>query len=182
MVYKPNEDSFLLQKILLDKIPKLGKEMRVLEVGCGSGILLEALREVGIKNENILGSDINFDAVQECQKKGFNCIVSDLFENIPKLKFDLIIFNPPYLPEDPIEPSDSRIETTGGKSGSEIINRFLSEAGEYLERDGRIFILVSSLTKKIKWGTWQRKKIAEKNLFFEKLIVYELRHNFKNNR
>ena len=69
----------------------------------------------GVKKENIFGIDINQNAVEYCKNLGFNCIQSDLFENFKKeKKFDLIIFNPPYLPLDENEPKNSRKETTGG--------------------------------------------------------------------
>jgi release factor glutamine methyltransferase len=120
MIYQPEKDSYLLQKVLKENI--LNKKISVLEIGIGSGIQLETLKELGIKN--IQGVDINPEAVEHCKNLGFNCFESNLFENV-KGKFDLILFNPPYLPEDKREDEESRLATTGGKKGSEIINKFL---------------------------------------------------------
>ena len=177
-LYKPEEDSFLLSKILGEKIPeiiKLKKNLRLLEIGAGSGINLEKVFSLGVSKENIFSCDINLEAVKVCKKKGFNCVKSNLFEKFIGKKFDIIIFNPPYLPLDKDEPEDSQTATTGGKFGSEIINKFLEEAKKYLEKDGRIFLISSSLTKKINWKGYKKKIVGKKRLFFEEIYCWELR-------
>jgi release factor glutamine methyltransferase len=126
-IYQPAEDSYLMSRILKERIPsliKMNPNLKFLEIGAGSGIHLNTAFNCGIKRENIFSSDINKDAVNHCASLGFNCIYSDLFKNV-KGKYDLIIFNPPYLPEDSREPRDSRLATTAGKKGNEIILRFL---------------------------------------------------------
>ena len=175
-IYSPEEDSYLLSRILKKKIPKLVKknpDLKFLEIGSGSGIQLQTAFDSGIKKENIFSCDVNPQAVKECKKLGFNCIKSDLFEKING-KFDLIVFNPPYLPLDEREPEDSRIATTGGEKGSEIINKFLKQAKNYLKKDGKIFLVSSSLTKGLDFSGYKKKKIGEEKLFFEKLSVFEI--------
>jgi release factor glutamine methyltransferase len=91
-------------------------------------------------------------------------------------EFHVIIFNPPYLPEDTQEPQDSKTATTGGKKGNEIILKFLEQAKSYLEKNGTIFLITSSLAEDInfeKFG-YKAKEIGCENLFFERLCVYEL--------
>ena len=176
-IYLPAEDSYLLSKILEKEIPKLVKKnehLQFLEVGSGSGILLETAKKSGIKREHIFGADINQEAVEHCKNLDFNCIYSNLFENVNG-KYDIIVFNPPYLPEDSREPADSRLATTGGLQGSEIINKFLKQAENYLEKDGRIFLLISSLTKNINWREYHKKLLGKEKLFFEELKVWELK-------
>lgn len=175
-IYEPAEDSYLLSFVLEKNIPPLLKNnynLSVLEIGSGSGIQLNSLLNVGVLKKNIFGSDLNPDAVTLCQSKGFNCILSDLFSNIHQ-KFDLIIFNPPYLPEEKGEPKDSMLATTGGKKGSEVINKFLKESRTHLAPEGKIFLLASSLTKGINFLDFNKKIIARKKIFFEELFVYEL--------
>ncbi len=169
-IYEPAEDSFLLSETLKDYIKK-NKINSALEVGCGSGIQLQVLKEAKIKK--ILGVDINPKAVKHCKNLGFNVIESDLFEKI-KDKFDLIIFNPPYLPYDEKEPESSQTSTTGGIKGSEIINEFLSQAYKHLKDTAKILLLCSSLTKGINLKKYNKKILSQKKLFFERLYVYEL--------
>ena len=131
-IYRPSEDSYLMTNVLKEKLPTLLKKnsrLKLLEMGAGSGIHLQTALSSGVIKENIFSSDINKDSVDHCSLLGFNCIQSDLFEKFDeKEKFDLIIFNPPYLPEDKNEPEDSKLATTGGKKGNEIIIKFNTTA------------------------------------------------------
>ncbi|MBI2043180.1 DUF2431 domain-containing protein [Candidatus Pacearchaeota archaeon] len=173
-IYIPREDSYLLTRILKKQIPKLiaeNKNLKSLEVGCGSGIQLLTLKSLGIKN--IFGVDINKKAVEHCKKLGLKCTHSNLFQNV-KGKFDLIIFNPPYLPLDSREPKDSRVATTGGEKGSELTNRFLKQAKKHLAKNGIIFLVSSSLTKGINFQGFRKKILDSKKLFFEELRVWEI--------
>jgi release factor glutamine methyltransferase len=169
MIYDPAEDSYLLQK-QVEKFSNKG--MKILDVGTGSGIQAQTAKKQGAE---VLALDINPECVKHCRKLNINTIQSDLFENI-KDKFDLIIFNPPYLPEEPLEPEDSRFATTGGKRGNEILERFLKEVKGYLNKEGKALILFSSLTpdvdKIIRENNLKFKKLSEEKIPFEKLFVY----------
>ena len=169
MIYEHAEDTFLLS----NHIRKYAKG-DVLDMGAGSGYL----SKIALQNKaNVLASDISKQAVDNLKKQNIKAIRSDLFSNI-KQKFDLIIFNPPYLPEDKDEPRDSKRATTGGKKGNEIIIKFLTQAKKHLKKEGKILILFSSLTPDIiKTATklkYKPKKLDKQNLFFEKLYVYLL--------
>jgi HemK-related putative methylase len=168
-----------MSRILKEKIPFLlekNPNLNFLEIGAGSGIHLETAKNSGIKLENIFSSDIDKKSVSHCQLLGFNCIHSDLFEKIPKLKFDLIIFNPPYLPEDSREPKDSQTATTGGKKGNEIILKFLGQSKKFLSKNGKIFLITSSLAENIDFKKlgYNAKEIGCEKLFFERLCIWEL--------
>ncbi|MEK6882327.1 MAG: HemK2/MTQ2 family protein methyltransferase [Nanoarchaeota archaeon] len=173
-VYPPAEDSYFLSSILEREIPKQlkkNKEIKVIEIGSGSGIQLETVNKLGIKKENIFSVDINKKAVEHCKKLGFQCIQSNLFSKI-KGKFDLIIFNPPYLPQDK---RDRKKDTTGGKRGDETIKRFLTQAKKHLNSNGKILLLISSLTPTINFKNYKARILEEKPIFFEKLYVREIR-------
>jgi len=169
MIYEPAEDSFLLQKYV-EKYAS-GK---VLDIGSGSGIQAEAALK---KTKNILAVDINKESVKLLKKKGINAKYSDLFSNV-KGKFDLIIFNPPYLPEEEKEDLETKLVTTGGKYGYEILGRFFKDTKKFLNKNGKILIVFSSLTNKkkvdslIKKYGFKFKLLEEKGLFFERLYVY----------
>jgi len=178
MIYQPAEDSYLMSRILKEKIPDLLKKnlnLKFLEIGAGSGIHLQTAKTLGVKTENIFSSDIDKASVSHCNLLGFNCIYSDLFENIQG-NFDIIIFNPPYLPEDSREPKDSRRATTGGKRGNEIIIKFLEQAKNHLAPKGKIFLITSSLAEEVNFASlgYNAKEIGCENLFFERLCIFEL--------
>lgn len=171
MIYEPAEDSFLLMNFLDDYLEDLqDKNISYLDLGTGSGILAETAREAGVKN--ITCSDKNLDAVKFTASKGFVSIESDLFENISS-GFDLITFNAPYLPEDDLEDLESQIITTGGKNGDEIPIKFVEQAQHHLNENGKIFLLVSSLTPLKKLKELGGKVIKKKKIFFEELIILE---------
>jgi len=174
-IYEPADDSYFLSDILKEHVPKLlnkNPALRALEVGCGSGVQLTALKSIGVKN--ILGCDINPKAVDYCKKLGFKCVKSGLFQKVMG-KFDLIVFNPPYLPEDKF---DNLPDTSGGKKGDETILNFLKRLKNYLNKNGKCFLLTSSLTPtariKKQFENYNVKLIAKKKLFQEELYVLEL--------
>jgi len=177
-IYSPAEDSYLMSETLKKKLPGLLKKnpnLRLLEIGCGSGFNMQTLVSLGVNKKNIFSCDINNEAVNHCKKLGFNCVRSDLFENV-RGKFDVIFFNPPYLPFDKDEPNDSRLNTTGGKRGSETILRFLKEVKNYLANGGKIILITSSLSKDINFKkfNYRAKIVGSKKLFFEKINCWEL--------
>jgi len=174
MIYSPAEDSFLIEKEVLNR----ARGKRVLDMGSGSGILALAAIEAGASE--VLCVDIDSESVEFLSRKGLSVVKSDLFERIEG-KWDLIVFNPPYLPADLREDLESGRITSGGKKGDEIIVRFLNHAGKYLNDNGKILIVVSSLTplERIKKTLWEKdfvyEKIAEKKIFMEGLEVWEIR-------
>ena len=175
-IYQPAEDSFLLSRILKEQLPILlekNPDLKFLEIGAGSGVHLQTALKSGVKKENIFSSDIDMKAVKHCNLLGFQCVKSNLFSKING-KFNLIIFNPPYLPEDKREPKHSQLQTTGGKKGSEIINRFLRHAKKHLKENTKIFLVTSSLTKGINWQDYKKKLLGKKKLFFERLYLFEI--------
>jgi len=171
MIYEPAEDSFLLKKYV-EKYVKKG--MKILDIGTGSGIQAETAIKKGAK---VLASDINQESVDFVNKKGIKTIQSNLFKDI-KGKFDLIIFNPPYLPNDKREDEQSSISTTGGKKGYEIIEKFLKEVKKYLNENGKILLVFSSLTNKqkinliIKENNFKFKILEIKRFDFEEIYIY----------
>jgi release factor glutamine methyltransferase len=164
-----------LSEFIKEKI-KNENPKNILDIGSGSGIQAQKCIEFGVNPENLTLADINKESIKFLKTKFLNSkiIHSDLFENI-KGKFNLIIFNPPYLPEDSRESEDSKLVTTGGKKGSKVINKFLTESKKHLEENGKILLLTSSLTKTINWQNYKKKLLGKKKLFFEELYVWELR-------
>ena len=169
MIYEPREDSYLLQKHV-----KEYANGKVWDVGTGSGIQATTALE---NTPDVLAVDINPEAVEHCQQQGITAKQSDLFSNVSE-KYDLIIFNPPYLPEDHHEDAASKQITTGGKEGNELLKKFLHQAKKHLAPEGNILIVISSLTpeaEKIMDEHGYKHTILERQKhFFEELIVYLL--------
>jgi release factor glutamine methyltransferase len=175
MIYQPHEDSYLLQKA----VKKYAKNKDFLDMGAATGIQSETAKESGAKST--LAIDIDLEVIKLLKSKNLPAITSNLFSNINKnQKFDLIAFNPPYLPEDKREDKQSQLATTGGKRGDEIILKFLKQSTDHLNKQGIILLLVSSLTPHdrilslIKDLGFTHKIIAQKKLFMEKLEVWEI--------
>jgi release factor glutamine methyltransferase len=174
MIYEPAQDSLLIQMI----VKKYSKEnSKVLDMGCGSGIQALTAKENG---SEVLAVDIDPEAVKHCKNLGLNSRKSNLFSNV-KEKFDLIVFNPPYLPEHELEDEESKRITTGGKEGFEILEKFIPEAKKHLNKDGIILLVISSLTQPkevnriIKKSNLKFKILKNKKLFMEELFVYKLK-------
>lgn len=174
-VYVPDEDSFLLAENL--NIPKGAK---VLDVGTGTGILALTAAKMA---SSVVGVDVNPKAVELAKKnakengiKNVRFLERDLFSAIGKEeKFDVIIFNPPYLPVEEYDPLGKA--WSGGRGGMVVIRRFLVEAPAHLAENGIILLLLSSLNDfdEVKKILGQKgmtcEVVAEKKFFFEALMV-----------
>lgn len=139
-VYPPSEDTFLLLEAALSE-ERPGD--RVLEAGCGSGYISSRLsREV-----SVIACDINPHAVRLTQSLGVDVVRADLLSGI-RGPFDLVIFNPPYLPTLPEERMDDWLEYAldGGEDGTRVIRRFAEQVERILAPYGRVLLLLSSLT------------------------------------
>jgi len=178
-IYQPAEDSYLLSGALKKYVSKLlnnNSNLKVLDVGGGSGILAETLIKLKINPQNIILVDINPEAIKHLKKNFPNSkvIKSNLFAKV-KGKFDLVVFNPPYLPNNKF---DKERDTSGGKNGDETILRFLKKLEKHLDKNGKCFLLTSALTpmQKIEkeFKNFKSKLIARKKLFYEELFVWEI--------
>jgi len=170
-IYQPAEDSYLFTDFLKKYLSK-NKIKSYLDMGTGSGVLAETVAKY-LDKENILAVDIDPEAVKLVKRKGFSAIKSNLFLKI-KQKFDLITFNAPYLPLDPREPKSSQLATTGGRRGDEISLEFIKQAKKHLNKNGKIFLLISSLTPMNKINSFHPKIVARRKIFFEKLLILEI--------
>ena len=174
-VYQPAEDTYLLLKVAL---AEARDSDRVLEVGCGSGLIS---RNLAPMVREVLATDINPFAVSMAREYGIPVIRADLFRGI-KAKFDMVIFNPPYLPTSEEEKSAGwmNFALDGGESGRETIKRFFEDLGPHLTPGGRALILLSSLTgiaevKKIAYDLgFSVSEVAIEKHFFEQLYILKL--------
>ncbi len=177
-IYEPAEDSYLLQKYV-----QTHANGKVLDIGTGSGIQaftaaknphVTSVRAIDIKQTAIIA--IRKEIKKE-KKEKIKAKKSNLFQNVPKIQFNTIIFNPPYLPQDPgIE--DPALY--GGKKGYELSECFFQEVSNHLQPDGQILFLFSTLTNKSKIEqiltqnllSWQ--ELGCEKIPFETLYVYKI--------
>ncbi|MFH0929268.1 MAG: HemK2/MTQ2 family protein methyltransferase [Candidatus Aenigmatarchaeota archaeon] len=167
-IYQPREDSFLLEKY----VKKLARG-NVLDMGTGSGI--QAIAALS-KARSVIAVDINPQSINNFKNSKITFIRSDLFSSLEKKKFDTIVFNAPYLPEEGAK--DPALD--GGKKGHEIIERFLTQAKEFLAEDGFILLLFSSLTNRkkvdelIKKNGFSAEELERIHISFEDIYCYRL--------
>ncbi len=173
-VYSPSDDSFLMLEAIAS-VDVEGKEL--LDVGTGSGILGLFC---AMRGASVTLTDVDEASIQHAQKAAdslglkLETRVSDLFSNV-KGKFDLILFNPPYLPSEICE--DRTVD--GGPMGTTLARRFLQDIQDYLKEDGTAFLLVSTQndpTSLIReYPRFQFSLAAKRSLFFEELQILSVR-------
>ncbi|MGH9991948.1 MAG: HemK2/MTQ2 family protein methyltransferase [Nitrososphaera sp.] len=171
MIYTPSEDTFLLAECI-----RRYRGSRALEIGVGAGLLLKVLE----KNFDLVaGSDVDIEAIRHCAgRTGAMVVCCDAASAFsPSAKFDLIVSNPPYLPDDG-KILDSAVN--GGPKGIEKTIHFVVSAFPLLAVGGRMLIVVSSLAdpgdldRLVVDSKFHKKVIREKTLFYETLYVIEL--------
>jgi len=152
-VYEPAEDTFLL----LESI-EVKPGDNVLEIGTGCGIIALECARLGA---NVTCTDINPYAIALAKsnynrnksliKGRFKVRKGDLFLKVKNYeKFDIIIFNPPYLPTKKNELVGGSgwfdIATNGGIDGLSLTKRFIDGLSKFLSNKGKAYFVFSSLS------------------------------------
>ncbi|WP_295598714.1 HemK2/MTQ2 family protein methyltransferase [uncultured Methanobrevibacter sp.] len=146
-VYNPAEDSYLLADNL-----EIQEGQSVLEIGTGSGIVAMYASRL---TDRITVTDINFDACELARRNfedngidGIEILFGNLFEPVENRKFDVILFNTPYLPTEDDDVIDDTINYAfdGGVNGRKVIDLFLNEVGNHLNDGGIVQLIQSSLS------------------------------------
>jgi release factor glutamine methyltransferase len=191
-VYLPSDDTDLMIEVLDAEIIKSNKTFdSAIELGSGNGFLsLEIYDNV----KEIISTDINpividylLNVKEQYNLEKQKITYSNLFDSIDeKKKFDLIIFNPPYVPSEEILSEDDDeingydLAVNGGERGREIIDLFIEQLPKHLKETGICYFLVSSLNdvseiiKKFLEIKLTAKIIDSKKLFFEELFVLKI--------
>jgi release factor glutamine methyltransferase len=168
--YLPDEDTRLLKGAL-----ERFSGMSCLEIGFGSGAVISS---VAGRFALAVGTDIV--ALGEAKLAGdprVELVIADRASCFRDGIFDLVFFNPPYLPSWPIE--DATVD--GGPSGVEVPLSFLQEGLRVLEEDGTIVALLStegdleSFLSHCNDLGLEVESMTEKRLFYETLAVFTIR-------
>jgi release factor glutamine methyltransferase len=129
--------------------------LEILELGVGSGCLILTLLKFFV-NSRGLAIDINEEALKVAihNSERFNLqnrcqfFLSNWFENVDKkLKFDLIISNPPYIPthdianlQNEVKDYEPLIALDGGKDGLECYRQIALNAEKFLKKNGMLIL------------------------------------------
>lgn len=179
-VYQPSDDTFLIAERL-----SVEKGNRVLDMGTGCGILAVVAAE---KARVVVAVDVNpyalrcaaLNAELNHMADKVDVVLSDMFGAFSaNTEFDLIIFNPPYLPTTEKIRSGDWLDRAwnGGRSGREVIDRFLRGMDAHIAKGGRMLMVQSSLSnpeesvKNLREMGFETQIIAEEELFFEKIVA-----------
>lgn len=178
-VYEPAEDTFLLCHHL-DVAP----EDRFLEIGTGCGL---AAIVAAKKGAHVVATDQSPLAIKNAKENVKRHNLQDrievrlgwLFEPIRQNeRFSVIAFNPPYLPG---TQRDSAFDHawSGGKDGREITEAFLLQCTQFLDAEGRLLLMQSSLSNPDRTRQMLKTRFhditikGEKKFFFERIILFE---------
>jgi release factor glutamine methyltransferase len=174
-MYKPSEDTFFLEDMI-----KCYKGRCALEIGIGSGYLTHIL----CKNfKLVVGTDISFNSLLFAKnnylKNDNNAFLVCTDLALPlKNKFDLIISNPPYLPQGSVQFEDNTVH--GGTKGFELGLKIIKSCLNLLNETGKLLIVRSNLSdlrrmdQMIQELSINSRVLARKRLFFEELEILEL--------
>jgi tRNA1(Val) A37 N6-methylase TrmN6 len=151
-VFSPTRQDYigLLKNV---KVKKAHQDpISMLEVGIGTGVLSVALLEKN-RVDRVTGTDINPYAIacarDNMQRFGFSdradlIVEADLFPPASAndgQKFDVILFNPPWIPGDAATILDQAVYD----SDQRILRRFLTEAQHHLNQNGEVYLMLSNL-------------------------------------
>jgi release factor glutamine methyltransferase len=173
-VYSPREDTLLM----LDALEHFElRDKSVLDVGTGSGILA---MYSALQGARVVATDISVASTQvaklAARKLGVSVdpVLCDLGSAVSKA-FDLVLFNPPYLP------SDDRMTdgaTDGGRDGIDVTERFLGQLPLCLKNEGFCVLLLSSLNDlerlRRHFPSLEFRKTASRSFLFEDLYVFRV--------
>ncbi len=161
-VYLASDDSNLIKRVL-----RRYSGEYCLEVGAGNGgNLLELEKTFKL----VVGTDL------VRPERASNLVLADRATCFRDSVFDLVAFNPPYLPSEAVED----IAVDGGRDGVEVPLSFLEEAIRVVKPTGKIVILISNYNPLEKFKEFcaenglKMSLLDSEDLFYERLSVYSV--------
>lgn len=139
-------------EILVEEVINIAKKTnakKILDLCTGSGAISISLAKY-IENSQITAVDISEEALRIAKLNAVNnnvedkitFVKSDLFENIVKEKYDIIVSNPPYIKKDFMKKLDKEVQQEpyialdGGYDGLDFYRKIISEGYQYLKFKG----------------------------------------------
>ena len=138
-------------------VPDPDSVSSILDLCTGSGCLAIMLADA-FQNADVDAVDISPDALAVARRNvvtykldgRVTLIESDLYQNLPGKKYDLIISNPPYvnsasmgkLPQEYLR--EPQIALDGGSDGMDLVRKIVAGAAERLTDDGILMIEIGN--------------------------------------
>lgn len=139
-------------EILVEEVIKIAKKInakKILDLCTGSGAIAISLAKY-IKGSQITATDISRKALAIAKLNAINnnvedritFVSSDIFQNIPEEKYDIIVSNPPYIKRKVIQKLDTEVRKEpiialdGGDDGLKFYKNIIDNAYEYLKYKG----------------------------------------------
>jgi len=163
--YTSAEDSALLRRVLRSRSGGC-----LLEVGAGNG---GALVDASRRHDLVVGTDILRPAMDDWKGAGSNYVLADRASCFRASSFDVVAFNPPYVPMDAGEDP-----AVGGGARLEVPKAFLVEAFRVVKRGGEVIFLLNDqadtkeFEKMCSEEGFTIRREASERAFFEELGVY----------
>ena len=141
-------------EILVEEAIKIAQKMKapkILDLCTGSGAIAISIAK-NVSNAEIYAVDISERALKVARKnaerlevvKKVKFIKSNLFNEIGKNKFDIIVTNPPYIKKEDIQYLSDEVQNEpllaldGGLDGLDFYRKILNQAIDYMKFDGYI--------------------------------------------
>jgi release factor glutamine methyltransferase len=157
LIPRPETETLVVRAIDLAK--QHGGELRIADVGTGSGIIAVTMAKQ-VKKSQVMAIDVSPAAIEvakrNAEKHGVadrvQFVESDLFSKVAvDKKFDLLLSNPPYVASEEmttlqadVRDHEPHLALDGGKLGTEIIERLIPQAAERLNPGGWLLIEVGA--------------------------------------
>lgn len=139
-------------EILVEEVIQIAKKIKakkILDLCTGSGAIAISLAKY-IKDSQITATDISEKALEVAElnakknevDKKIAFLSSNLWEELPKEKYDIIVSNPPYIKREIIKTLDEEVQQEpnialdGGWDGLDFYRKIIQQAYEYLKYGG----------------------------------------------